>query len=183
MMLKLEHWIEAINSETQRAEQLLSKLTDDQLNLSPAAGKWSIGELVDHLVTTNSTYFDVLRLIGEGVYSNPSFLWLKFVPKILGKVIIKSITPETTRKTKTVPVFYPRSNKHSGQIIQDFKASQDVLISLVEKMTDLNLERIWIRSPASGLILYTVKDVLSLILNHEKRHLGQAEEIFAKFNA
>ncbi len=179
--MDIEAWINAIDEQTKRAELLVSKITTEQLNTSPAPKKWSIGELLDHIVTSNKLYFETFDTIGNGNHTNPGMLGLKFIPKALGKMVVNSITPETKRKSKTASIFVPATSTHELSYIEEFKECQENLKERVIKMKEMETEKIWIRSPVTGMIIYTLEDALRLLLNHEKRHLGQAEAILNKF--
>lgn len=179
--MDIQQWIEGINEQTKRAEVLLANIDEEQLNISPAPKKWSIGELIDHISTANKTYFKTFEKLADGAYVNPSLLGLKFIPKAVGRMVINSITPETNRKVKTAPIFMPSNIKHTFDVLEDFKNTQVHLIELVSKIDGYDLSRTWIRSPVTSFIIYTAEDAINMLLIHEKRHLGQAEEIFSNF--
>ena len=179
--MDIQQWIDGINEQTTRTEVILSDINEEQLNSSPAPGKWSIGELIDHISTANKTYFGTLEQLAEGTYANPSMLSVKFIPKAVGRMVINSITPETYRKVKTAPIFMPASTNHTFEVLDDFKSTQSRLIKLVSKIEGYDLSKTWIRSPVTGFIIYTAEAAINMLLNHEKRHLGQAEEILSNF--
>ena len=180
--MDVPNWIREIDQQSGRATALIEQLDEDQLNTSPAAKKWSIGELIDHLFTSNKTYFPVFESIVNGTYKNPSLMALRIIPKMLGRMVVKAVTPETKKKIKTVSIFEPSKIYHQLSVLDEFVKAQDDMKDLVRRMKDLNPEEIWIKSPASRNIIYTLSNALTIILNHEKRHLAQAEDLFKRLD-
>jgi len=59
-----------INTFIKRTETLLKKTTEEfgsltatQLNKKPAPEKWSIGQVFDHLIIYNSTYYPIYEKV------------------------------------------------------------------------------------------------------------------------
>lgn len=105
----IQNWIAEISSETDRVNKLFQKLTLEELNAQPAPNKWSIGELVEHLIVSNKLYFSTFKLIANNTHKNPRFISYQFLPRLIGKLVLQSITPITKRKFKTVEVFKPKT--------------------------------------------------------------------------
>ncbi len=173
-------WIDEINHQTDQLRNLFDSLTLDQLNQKPAADKWSVGEIVEHLIVSNRLYFEDFSSVGRGSYTNIKGIGWKVIPKLLGRMITKSITPVTTKKYRTVSAFKPTHSTHALAILDEFETMQEELVKLVDGLRSSDLDKTYITSPASGMIVYSLRDALTIILNHEKRHIGQIEGLLQR---
>jgi hypothetical protein len=63
-------YLTKINEISEQARQEFSSLTIDQLNWKPHPDKWSIGQCLDHIITTNSTYLQVFESIINRKYKS-----------------------------------------------------------------------------------------------------------------
>src|SRR4030095_1352959 len=59
--LSLERYIQQLDDINRDADDLLSNITDDQVNRQPGEGRWSIGQCFSHLVVS-----------GRGIASRPA---------------------------------------------------------------------------------------------------------------
>jgi uncharacterized damage-inducible protein DinB len=176
----ISEWTDDMKNQTIRLRTIFDTLTIDQLNQKPAPDKWSIGEIIDHLITSNKSYFKDFSAIGNGTYTNVRGIYWKVIPKLLGRMITRSITPITTKKYRTVKAFKPTQSNHTLSVQGEFEIAQDELLKLVDAFKGLDLDKTYIKSPASGLIIYSLHDALTIILNHEKRHIGQIEGLLSE---
>ena len=163
---------------TQEFVQAFGSLTEAQLNWKPTPNTWSVGQIVDHLITANSTYFPIFEAIQEDRYPTRFYERLPFLPSFFGKLILKSVQPEAERKTKTVPVFEPTQSNVPADILPTFQHHQETLKEWVGKMEQLYTTNIVITSPAAKVAIYTLEDALKIIVAHEWRHLKQAKNIW-----
>ena len=63
---KLQPLLERIDAVTSAAKDEFCALSATQLNWKPHPESWSIGQCLDHLITTNNTYFPMLEQIAQG---------------------------------------------------------------------------------------------------------------------
>lgn len=175
----LDNWKIEIKSQSERARSLVEGLSEDLLNQKPASDKWSIGELVEHLMITNELYFGIIRPVIDDASAAQDNLWWKVFQKMMGKMILKSINPVTTKKYKTMKVFEPRRSAFTSKIAEDFIDQQNRLLALVDDLQNVEINKTYIASPVGSWVIYSIEDALTIILNHEKRHLAQAESLKA----
>ena len=154
------------------------ELNEDQLNRKPTPDKWSIGECIDHLIVSHDQYIKKIREINVekipiGKDDTP------YKESIFGKLLINSIAPENTRKTKTFKVFYPNHKIIKTSVVDDYNRSLDALIEIAEKFKGYNLNKIRISSPVSIFIRLNLGDALLIHLNHDKRHINQANKVMS----
>jgi hypothetical protein len=152
-------------------------LTVAQLNWKPAPQVWSIAQCLDHLITSNSTYMPIVELVLAG--QKPTSFWqaVPLLPRMWGRLLIKQLAPDNTRKSKTVEVFEPSSSPIGPDIVARFAAHQQQVISMMERTAQLDLEHIIITSPALGFVTYSLRDAYEIVVVHEQRHVLQAKRL------
>jgi uncharacterized damage-inducible protein DinB len=155
-------------------------LTADQLNWKPNADTWSIGECLDHIITTNRTYYAQLEAISRGDKHVSFWEKLPLFHGMWGRMLIKATAPETKRKAKTTYPFHPTRSTVSPAILDEFAKEQQELISRVEKADNVDHHETIITSPAKTFITYSLHDALVIIFQHEIRHFNQAKALMER---
>ena len=168
--------IERVTSEVSRD---FGALSPAQLNWKPAPDRWSVGECLEHLITSNSLYFGIVEAILAGPYSKPFFGRVPGYPGMCGRMLVNTVSPQTARKVKTMQVFEPARSTVDADEVARFTEHQGRLLELIRKSERLDLEETIIASPATSMIVYSLLDAWRLIAAHEARHLGQARNVAA----
>lgn len=175
--MNFDHWFSVINRVSDEVNQEVGSFSYEQLNWKSEPHRWSIGQCLDHLITTNSTYFKTLDDIIRGDYKPD--LWARISPfsNYFGNILTKSLGPERRKSYKSPPVFQPSQSSVPENIIQTFMENNDATINRFRKIQELNLESVVIYSPASNFFTYRVHHALAIIARHEQRHLLQLLEV------
>lgn len=156
--------------------EVVTPLSATQLNWKPNPQSWSVGEVVDHIITSNAAYFGRLTVAlpearAKGKLSNDALS-----PGWMGKDFLRRMEPGA-KKVKTYKVFEPQSSAHDPAILTTFQENQTQLRDWIEKSKGLDLNRIKIKSPLSGLIRFQLGVALSIMVTHQARHLEQAKSV------
>ena len=173
----LARLISAANAITDGTLARFPGLTGQQLNWKPGPDQWSIAQCFDHLVTANNAFFPIFEKILSGEKKNTFWESLPWLPAFWGKMLIKAVAPESTRKLKAPKIFHPSSSSIDQAVIPQFIDQQNQVIRYMKATEDLDLEKIKISSPVTNLITYSLMDAYKIIINHEKRHLLQAMRV------
>ena len=96
------------------------------------------------------------------------------LPSFWGKMVLKAVAPETTRKRKNPKIFNPSSSGVDEGIIRRFIEQQNDIVGYMKATEGMDLEKIIISSPVSPLITYSLIDAYRIMVTHEKRHFLQA---------
>lgn len=183
-MTQKEYLNELLSIAGDIPELIRSKFSDyttEQLNWKPDSSSWSIGEIFEHIIQTNSQYYSHLDekiKITNGI--NTGDLPVKHT--FVGKIILKAVSPGG-RKTKTFKVFEPAVSNVDNNIYARFLEQHEKLIQLIKKSAAVDINRIKISSPVSSLIRYNLADVLGILVYHTQRHLNQVERTAVMFNS
>jgi hypothetical protein len=172
--------IEIFLSEAPKLKTTVSndfaELNEDQLNWKPAPDKWSIGECIDHLVVSHEQYLN--KICKVNVEKTPSGKDLiPYKHSFLGKILINAVAPETRRKVKTFKVFYPGSKLIKASLLDEYNRSLDELIDFAKIFEGYDINRIKISSPISNFIRLNLGDAFMIHLNHDRRHINQANKV------
>ena len=173
----LEELIKEVKSVSEEVVKTYGSLSTVQLNWKPDASQWSIGQCVHHLITTNQLYFKVFRELNTG-NRKPTF-WerIPILPDILGKMVLRSVQPQNTKKVKTFKIFLPTTSNIDLEIISTFENQQLEFIQLLENSDQLNHGRIVVSSPVFSLVTFRLQDCCNMLIAHEKRHVLQAKRV------
>ena len=176
-----------INTFIKRTETLLKKTTDEfgaltaaQLNKKPAPDKWSIGQVFDHLIIYNSTYYPIYEKVATGRHHMT--LWQKINPlsHLTGSFLLKVLRSDT-KKVKALKSFRPSESNIPPTIINDFIQNTNILLKYFAqiKQEDVDVNKTIVQSPAGSVITYTLKDSMDISVTHMERHLKQAEKVMS----
>lgn len=173
----IKTWHNRLDSVTEKVKAEFSDLNQEQLNWKPNTKKWSIAEVLEHLVLVNQSYEIVLADAANGT-SNPGFTAkIPFIVKMLGDAIYKSVEPTRAKKIKTFAVWEPVSSNVDEDILSQFLEYQSILKELIMKNKTFLERDIVIPSPANRYIVYKLRKAVEIIVSHEERHLNQALEV------
>jgi hypothetical protein len=163
-----------VADETRR---IFGKLSSAQINWKPGQGEWSIGQCFDHLIIANRPYFPIIEEIRQSRKRRRLRERLPWLPGLFGKMIIKTLQPDSGRKVKARRQFLPSSSVTDPGIIGAFLDQQERLVTEMEATRGLDLERITITSPILSLITYSLMDAYRIIVVHEQNHFVQARRV------
>ena len=169
-----------LDSVSQEVKNTFNNLTAEQLNTQPAPGVWSIGQVFDHLILINESYYIVVQNVRSGFYKAGWLGSRKMMTDFWFNMIYKSIHPDNRKKSKTQPIWEPTQSNVNANIIQQFLEMQERFKKFIAECNDLVESNTVIHSPAAKFITYTIGDAFKIIAAHEQRHLIQAKEVLKK---
>jgi hypothetical protein len=102
---------------------------------------------------------------------------MPLLPRFFGKLIIKTLRPDSGRKAKAWPAFYPSSSHIAPGIIGSFLEQQERLLHLMESTSGLDLDGMRITSPVISFVTYSLMDAYRIIVVHEQNHFVQARRV------
>jgi hypothetical protein len=157
------------------ARTLFGHLTREQLNWKPAADSWSVAQCLDHLISTNLEYYPVIDRLLKGEYRKTFLHRLPFLPSFWGRMLIKMVSPDSTRKLKAPGAARPSSSSIDPQIVERFAAHQRETLAKMKALEDMAPAEIIITSPFAGVVVYSLLDAFRVMVAHERRHFAQAQ--------
>jgi len=154
-----------------------SNITVHQLNWKPAPERWSIGQCLDHLIVSDSLYFPSMKKIAEGNYRMN--FWERWNPlsNFLGKMLVEQLQERVKKKVKAPRIFNPSSSEIDLGVLDRFQKHLDTLLEYIESHKKTDIDKINITSPVSRFITYSLRDAITILINHEHPHIHQAEHV------
>lgn len=175
----LQSIVNELDRADEEARQLVSGLSDAQLNWQPNPAAWSVAQCLAHLGQMNSVLTAALRPAVRQADKSSAMPRKPIQPGRFGRWFISQMEPPPRRKMKTPRKGRPETHKSGEEILRAFIAAHDDLRSLIHETQDLDLNRIHFRNPFIGLLRYSVGTALLVIGAHDRRHLWQARQVCA----
>ena len=173
----ITQWSKRIDHVSEAINNCCADLDLESLNMKPNLQSWSIAQILDHIITTNQSYFPMLDKLILGEFKVPFHGKLPFLRRFFGRFILKGVSPTREKKIKTFPVWEPASSQLPDDMVARFIQHQNKLKSRIEDAQPLIEQGATIYSPASKWIVYSLSDAFEIMVTHEERHLEQVREV------
>ena len=138
-----------------------------------------MAQCFEHLLTSNrlmlSSADDALNP------AHPQSVWqrLPVLPGVMGRIMVRSQAPETTRKFKAPTPARPSSSDIGADVIQRFVEQHRDAVVRVAALDEGRAARTIMSSPYVRFITYSVLDGWRLMVAHDRRHFEQARRVTA----
>jgi len=178
----------------------VTPLSQAQLDFSPGARRWSIGEVADHLLLAESEYrreigrlIDLLRA-GKKPYLKRSFAEANVSPLFLPDAVLSLLetplsmigrfVPDAVRgvitempllPTRNPDFATPRPKRPAAALKSDLAASLHDTRELIAAHPDIDFSQLVSEHPLMGRT--NVPQILTFLAQHERRHQRQMEKV------
>jgi uncharacterized damage-inducible protein DinB len=178
----------------------ITPLSQAQLDFSPRPGKWSIGEVVDHVLLAETEYRgEIGRLVdlaraGKPAYIRRSFAEANVSPLFLPDSVLSLLeapfslfgrfVPDSVRglitempllPTRNPDFATPRPRRAAVELKRELAASIAATRDVIAANDDLDFSRLVSEHPLMGRT--SVPQILTFLARHERRHQGQMERV------
>ena len=166
--------VSRIDALTREAKESFGSLSAGQLNWKPDGETWSVGQCIDHLITSNNVYFEKIAPATEGVHRPNVWARLPLLPAVVGFMLRKAVDPSSAKRMKTFAVFEPHRSDIPESVVRDFEDNQERLKKLIRDTDGLDRDSVVISSPVSERVPVRLSDAFEVLALHERRHFNQA---------
>ncbi len=163
--------LESVARETQTT---FGHLTARQLNWRPAATRWSVAQCFDHLLQANDQMFKAADDALRNDAGRSSWQRLPLLPRLLGRALVRSQAPETSRKFVAPRRAAPAASHIAADVLERFIAQQRDAAWRLQTLDEGDAARTFMTSPFISVVVYSVLDGWRLVLAHDRRHFQQA---------
>ena len=153
----------------------LTGLADRQIEWRPAAGGWSIAELLEHLCISADSYL-VTLLQKRGANYPTATETTEWRPSLLGGLLANSL--RSARKLPAPRIYRPGPEPRTN-VAQEFLVRQREVSKLIEASEGIEWRKVRSVSPVSRFIRINLGDCFQILVAHAERHLGQLRRIKA----
>lgn len=175
----LQSVLQELDRTDEEARQLVSGLSEAQLNWRPSPTAWSVAQCLDHLGQINSAYIPSLQAAVRHADRNSAGPHEPIQPGWFGRWFINAMEPPPRRKFKSPAKGKPGTHKSGDEVLSGFIASHNELRSLIYEAREVNLNRIRFKNPFVSVLRFTVGTGILIIAAHDRRHLWQARQVCA----
>jgi DinB family protein len=180
--------------------EMVRGLSQDAFDRRPSSDKWSIGEVLDHLILIEGYQGNQVReLVGLARSGRPAFLWrsfsdvdmsIAFIPRPVLSLFEMPITlvgmfvPNTLREwvmqNRAIRAQHPSfSNPRPGrkvvELCSELSRSINQIKNIIMMNSDLDFQKMILQHPLWGII--NVSGILRYLSRHEQGHQGQIRDI------
>lgn len=162
------------------AEDMLSRLSQEQFNWRQTPGHWSVGQCLDHLVTSNRMYAAKISKVVEEGRSKSVLGEGPFRYGWLGRYLVRITEPPVQFKIKAPKRFQPNLPQYElAPTLAAYRDSNRAMVELVRQARGLDWKKLRVGSPATDLLKMPLGIAFALCVAHERRHLYQVKQILA----
>ncbi|MFN0166133.1 MAG: DinB family protein [Bryobacteraceae bacterium] len=159
------------------ARSLAQRLDDSRINWTLEPGRWSIGQNLDHLIKVGGIYLPFLRRAIEegrakGITANGPFRY-----GWLGNYLVSLAEPPPRRKFRAPKAMRPEARVVAAEVLVGFLTLQDEMQKVIASADGLDLARVKVRSPITGLVRIPLGRAIALTAAHERRHLWHSWQL------
>ena len=194
--------LEMFRSARSRTIELVDHLSQEQLDFTSATGKWSTGEVLDHLLLAEKVNRDqIVELIELKKAQQKPFVRRTFadvnvsvayIPKSVLPIleipftVINTFVPASAREfitrhrlipAQTPDIATPRKNRPAAELREELANSFKETESLFNDNPDLNYCEMRVQHPLMGT--NNVPELLRFMALHERRHQSQIKNTLA----
>jgi len=163
------------------ARETFGNLSAEQINWKPSADGWSVGQCFEHLMKANSLFFPELERIAGEKRKNSFLENYSPLSSFFGNLLVKSLQKDGRKFKAPTKAIVPPS-EIDAHIVELFAVHQAELIERVKRTEKADWQKTKITSPFMKLITYTLADGFRVVVEHERRHLRQAERVLQAEN-
>lgn len=163
-------------------ERKIENLSKGQLNFKIAEEKWTIAQILDHLIIVNKSYIArseiVLKNLNTRNFNEP----IKFKSEYYGNMVINLISAESKIKTKTIEDFKPPFDVYDINVKEEFCSTLKDIKKFINKLGDFDINEGKVKFVKDNFIDVNLGDVAKIVLVHIERHFDQIDVIIENDN-
>jgi uncharacterized damage-inducible protein DinB len=148
------------------------------LQVSPAPGKWSVAQVLEHLNFYSSFY---LKAIEEKLHHHQASANSIFKPGWLGNYFTNMMKPTDActvkNKMKAMKSATPMPQVDAKAALVQFITDQHTLLNLLQIARTADLNRLRVPTSLSKMLTFKLGDTFRFFIAHEQRHRVQWENV------
>jgi DinB superfamily len=175
--LSLAHISTGLEGVARDSQSVFGSLSARQLNWRPDVSQWSAAQCFDHLLTVNRLIVDAADTALSARATRTIWQRLPVLPRVLGKMLIRSQSPDGKRRFVAPATGQPSSSEIPPDVVQRFVSAQADVVRNIRALDEGEADRTIMTSPFVIVITYSVLDAYRLLFAHECRHFEQARRV------
>ena len=165
-------------SAEREASEIIARTSSSQANWQPNTGhSWSIVQCLSHLARTNRIYAAAMYEAAARANVRSELASQCIAPGLFGAWFVRSLEPPVRTRVKARQKVYPVTRADPSEILAEFVDSHKPVRSVIEVVSDMDVNRIRFKNPFVPFLRFTVGTGLLVITAHDRRHLWQANQV------
>ncbi|MTI88082.1 MAG: DinB family protein [Balneolaceae bacterium] len=178
-------YITSFKVAKKRASNLLENIDEELFMLPPSKNKWSIAEIMSHLIEAGISYLQQV----ESALKQPHEQLPKgsgpFTHSFMFELFIKIVSPANKVPIPTVASFVPKdvSVLDRQKLLKEFIIIQEAFIMLLThaQSHSIDIGTLKTKNPVFEFINMPVSSCFAVVEAHQRRHLEQIQNIKKEF--
>lgn len=170
----LIEWQAALTSLRDHTHALIEPLTQVDRARTPAAGAWSVDQILEHIAISNQLYVVVMQRALTVQANRATSTHPAWKHTLLGGLLRRAVDPSSQRKLRS-----PRRSRPGptvrAQVLPRFTESVDGLRQLMQDADGVDLRAVRFPSPFAALLRLNLGDGFAICVAHTARHIRQIE--------
>lgn len=173
---RVQNITDALAATANDARQKYGALSGDQLNWKPAENSWSVGQCLEHLIKTNAEFYPEFEKLASGNRQNT--FWQNYSPftGFFGRFLIRAVS-EDSKKAKAPSQRIVPPSEIGSDIVTRFAENIAEVNAKINACANADLQKTVVSSPFLGLMTYKLDDAYTVLVEHTKRHIRQADRV------
>lgn len=168
--------VDVVTENIQFVEENLVDLSKEEFSRKPNPDSWCVAEVLNHLLNSERLYIEKFEKILE--LNSPSSNSKEDFKRNISSSYIEKMFGINGPKMPAPKAFRPMlKDLYETSIISEFIQHEKILIDILGKLENYDLNKIKISSPVNSLIKFKLGNALLLVVLHQKRHFEQIKRI------
>lgn len=163
-----------------RLQEGFAHLNEEQLNWKPSASEWSVGQCLDHLVKTDSKYYDSMLNALDAARAKGYREGATYKHGFMARFMINAMRPESKLVVPVPKMLEPSTDPTGTDIVSRLGEQIANIHELLRGSEGIDLARAVFPSPFQKLMKVRVSDAFKILEIHDHRHLLQAENLMKR---
>lgn len=176
MDAQIEGLLLQLQAASQEVPGLIGGLTPEQFNWTQAAGRWSIGQCLEHLNITTERYLPVFATAIANARAAGRLSATPITLGLLERLFLDSIEPPARLKTSAPKAFVAPPHLPVEATLARWNSMQDGFAACITSAEGVDFRGVKVRSQF-GPVSFSLGGTFLILLAHQRRHLWQARQV------
>lgn len=175
---QLNEYAAAFQANAKRVREIVDGFSGETFNWRANAGRWSVGECVEHLNATARAYMpEITKSITKARAQNKTGAG-PFKYGWLSRWFEGQLTPPPKRNFKAAKKALPSASElDMTTVMQNFDSLQAEYLQKIVESDGLHLKKVKVKSPLAPLLRFELGAAFQILAVHDSRHLWQMEQV------
>lgn len=173
----IQQMIEKGIGAKEKVKAEFSTLSSSQLNWQPSNDEWSIAQCLEHLIIADGLRNQIIKKKITQNFRSGTWERINPLKNFWGLMLVTQSQEKIHKKIKAPGRFQPSTTTITEDIQLKFEDYLDNLLNDITACEKADLDKVFVTSPVSGLVTYSLRNAIAIIIGHQYRHINQAIKV------